>query len=76
MSTPGGPRPRVEARTEVCVGAGQCVLAAPEVFDQDEEDGLVRLLDARPAAALLPSVREARHRCPSGAITLHDGTAH
>ncbi|WP_431038799.1 ferredoxin [Streptomyces sp. P6-2-1] len=69
MSAPG---PRVTVRTEVCVGAGQCVLAAAEVFDQGEDDGLVRLVDPHPAPALLPSVREARHRCPSGAITLHD----
>jgi ferredoxin len=34
-----------------CCGAGQCVLVAPEVFDQRDEDGIVVLLDAAPDAA-------------------------
>ena len=34
-----------------CVGAGQCVLSAPDVFDQDDE-GLVTVLDPAPAAEL------------------------
>lgn len=38
---------RVGAERDRCVGAGQCVLAAPGVFDQDEEDGLVRVLAER-----------------------------
>lgn len=33
---------------EKCCGAGHCVLAAPEVFDQRDEDGIVILLDAAP----------------------------
>ncbi|EFG64217.1 ferredoxin [Streptomyces sp. SPB074] len=72
MSARPATPPRVTVRAEVCVGAGQCVLAAAGVFDQGEEDGLVRLLDPYPAPPLLPSVREALGRCPSGAITLHD----
>ncbi|MDX2860790.1 ferredoxin, partial [Streptomyces scabiei] len=27
-----------------CCGAGSCVLIAPEVFDQRDEDGIVALL--------------------------------
>ncbi|EME53077.1 ferredoxin [Amycolatopsis decaplanina] len=38
---------RLEVDRERCVGAGMCVLTAPEVFGQDEEDGRVRLLDRR-----------------------------
>jgi ferredoxin len=30
-----------------CIGAGQCVLSAPAVFDQDD-DGIVVLRDATP----------------------------
>ncbi|MGN0120061.1 MAG: ferredoxin, partial [Streptomyces albidoflavus] len=38
---------RVTVDSEQCVGAGQCVLNAPEVFDQDD-DGVVVLLRAEP----------------------------
>ena len=31
-----------------CCGAGQCVLIAPEVFDQREDDGIVELLQPSP----------------------------
>ncbi|WP_240509884.1 ferredoxin [Streptomyces malaysiense] len=59
----------VEVDTEVCVGAGQCVLAAPGVFDQREEDGIVKLLAAEPSQEVRDAVREAVHLCPAGAIT-------
>jgi ferredoxin len=55
-----------------CIGAGQCVLAAPEVFDQ-REDGLVTVLDSDPAApADQDAVRRADRHCPSGVIHLHE----
>ncbi|MTD58850.1 ferredoxin [Amycolatopsis pithecellobii] len=55
----------------VCVGAGQCVQAAPASFDQDEETGLVVLLEAAgrvDEAAVLDAVA----LCPSGALRLSD----
>ncbi len=55
-----------------CIGAGQCVLASDTVFDQDREDGLVRLLIAEVPAHLEAEVREAELICPSGAIDLID----
>ncbi|WP_067175314.1 ferredoxin [Microtetraspora niveoalba] len=55
-----------------CCGAGQCVLLAPEVFDQREDDGVVALLDAEPAERLHPVVREAAAVCPTSAIELHE----
>ncbi|AJC53599.1 MULTISPECIES: ferredoxin [Streptomyces] len=51
-----------------CVGAGQCVLAAADVFDQRDEDGIVILLDAAPPNASLPQVKDAAARCPALAI--------
>jgi ferredoxin len=51
-----------------CCGAGQCVMIAPEVFDQREEDGVVVLLDPAPPPSLLPEVRNAASVCPAGAI--------
>lgn len=51
-----------------CVGGGQCVLAAPEVFDQRDEDGIVVLLQEDPAPALHEQVQEAARLCPALAI--------
>ncbi|MFE6737467.1 ferredoxin [Streptomyces tubercidicus] len=51
-----------------CVGAGTCVLAAADVFDQRDEDGIVVLLDADPPHTSLPQVQDAAARCPALAI--------
>ncbi|WP_275460913.1 ferredoxin [Streptomyces noursei] len=59
---------RITVDTGRCVGAGQCVLTAPDLFDQDD-DGLVTVLDptAGPSAG---AAREAAALCPSGAISV------
>ena len=57
---------------ERCIGAGMCVLAAPEVFDQDEEDGRVVLLEPEPATERHDAVRQAERLCPSGAISVRE----
>jgi ferredoxin len=46
------------------------VLAAAEVFDQREEDGIVVLLDANPSDELAARLRDAAARCPAMAITV------
>ena len=53
-----------------CVGAGQCVLLAPDVFDQRDEDGVVVLLQEFPPAELHDDVRQAARVCPALAIEL------
>lgn len=58
----------VEVDEAACIGAGHCVVAAPEVFDQREEDGVVMLLDERPPAGQSGNVREAARMCPATAI--------
>ncbi|WP_329321745.1 ferredoxin [Streptomyces sp. NBC_01262] len=60
----------VELDEPKCVAAGQCVLAAPEVFDQRDEDGVAVVLDDRPDPDLLDGVREAAALCPAAAIRL------
>ena len=40
----------VEVNVPKCVASGQCVLIAPEVFDQRDDDGMVILLDDSPAS--------------------------
>ncbi|MBP2476640.1 ferredoxin [Crossiella equi] len=55
---------------ERCCGAGSCVLAAPDIFDQREEDGIVVLLNATPDDADRPLVEDAVSRCPAAAISV------
>jgi ferredoxin len=55
-----------------CCGAGQCVLAAPDVFDQREDDGVVVLLDTDPPQDQLPAVREAAAVCPAAVIGVRE----
>jgi ferredoxin len=63
---------KISADRGVCIGAGNCVLTAPEVFDQSEDDGTVVLLEANPGEEHRSAVEEAVAICPSGAITLLD----
>jgi len=57
---------------EKCCGAGTCVLVAPDVFDQGEDDGIVILLEAQPTPDLHAAVREAASVCPAAAIVLSE----
>ncbi|WP_328616641.1 ferredoxin [Amycolatopsis sp. NBC_00355] len=61
---------KVAVDTEKCCGAGTCVMLAPDVFDQGEDDGIVILLDEHPAEELHATVREAANVCPATAITI------
>lgn len=56
-----------------CVASGQCVLSAPEVFDQREEDGIVVLLTDKPPDGLADDVRQAVALCPAQAIWVEVG---
>ena len=60
---------KVTTHTERCIASGACVLACPAVFDQDE-DGIVLLLDDDPADSEHESVREAARACPATVIEL------
>ncbi|RYJ28363.1 ferredoxin [Streptomyces sp. L-9-10] len=62
---------RVHTETEKCVAAGVCVLAAPEVFDQDD-DGLVVVLDDSPQSEQREVVLDAAARCPAAVIRLDE----
>ncbi|MFE7275165.1 ferredoxin [Streptomyces sp. NPDC057623] len=64
---------KITLEPERCVGAGHCVLSAPEVFDQDETDGIVVLLAPAPNAALADAVHEAADLCPARAILVDGG---
>jgi ferredoxin len=55
-----------------CVGSGQCVLAADDVFDQRDEDGIAVLLNDNPPADRLADVRQAATVCPALAIMIEE----
>jgi len=55
-----------------CIGAGQCVAVAADVFDQRDEDGIVVLVNQEPPAEHIGDVRAAAAVCPASAITVHD----
>ncbi|MBR8643733.1 ferredoxin [Streptomyces tuirus] len=61
---------RVELDVPKCVASGQCVMAAPDVFDQRDDDGVAILLQEHPGEELLDDVREAVAVCPAAAIRL------
>lgn len=63
---------RITVDQDKCCGAGSCVLSAPDVFDQRDEDGVVVLLDPAPAEHLHAAVQEAADVCPAAAITLSE----
>ena len=58
---------RVDA--EKCIGSGQCVFIAPEVFDQDDDGTVVLLvesIDALHEGAVLESINV----CPARVIAI------
>ncbi|MEO3788471.1 ferredoxin [Actinocorallia sp. B10E7] len=63
---------RVTVDLDLCMGHGQCLLAAPEVFDLSDETEQVVLLDPAPAEDQEPRVRRAASMCPAGAIKIQD----
>ena len=63
---------KVTVEQDKCVSAGNCVAHAPDVFDQDEDDGSVILLDETPPADRAEDVRAAAVACPAMAIHVAD----
>jgi len=61
---------RVHADRDTCISSGQCVRSVPDVFDQDEEEGVVFLKTDTPPPGLAEDVRRAAALCPARAITL------
>jgi len=62
---------KISADREVCISAGNCVMAAEAVFDQDEDGIVVLLVDDVPDGEE-DHVREAVKLCPSQALRLAD----
>lgn len=61
---------RISVDASRCVGSGVCAFTAPEVFDQGDEDGVVRVLRAEPPADQHEAVQQAVVGCPARVITI------
>jgi ferredoxin len=53
---------------DLCEGCASCLVAAPEVFDFDDDTGKAVVLVERPARELQHSVRTAALHCPVQAV--------
>jgi ferredoxin len=62
---------RVSADRELCIQAGNCVMVAGEVFDQDD-DGIVVILREDVTGDEAEHAREAVRLCPASALSLED----
>ncbi|MGA5703207.1 ferredoxin [Peterkaempfera bronchialis] len=65
----------ITADRDRCIGAGLCVLTAPEVFEHDD-DGLVHVLEQEPDARLEKDLRLAQQLCPAHALALDTAAPH
>jgi ferredoxin len=63
---------KVKVDVDKCIGAGLCVLAAPRVFAQNDETGLVIILQEYPAPDEQEAVREAARLCPALVISFDE----
>lgn len=61
--------PVLKADLGACQGYANCVMAASDVYDIDD-DGVVVLLKDRIPDADLPRVQEAARSCPVSALTV------
>ena len=60
---------KVLADRDVCISAGNCVMAASAVFDQDD-DGIVVVLSDEVPEGEEDHAREAVRLCPSEALRI------
>ncbi|GAA3042606.1 ferredoxin [Pseudonocardia yunnanensis] len=60
---------KITVERDRCIGAGQCVFNAPELFDQDDE-GTVVVLEEQPSPEQEPAAHAAEHACPARVISL------
>lgn len=62
---------RITVDRDRCIGSGQCVMTAPNVFTQDD-DALVVLVPGREDGAGDPRVRDVPSACPVQAVTISE----
>lgn len=55
---------------DICEGHGECVVAAPELFDLDDDGAKAIILDDEPDEALRAKAVESVKLCPVAALRL------
>ncbi|MFE0421745.1 ferredoxin [Streptomyces sp. NPDC058953] len=63
---------KVIAHHDKCRGYGSCMLEAPAVFDLDEDENRVVVLDAEPDERLRSRTERAVRSCPARALEVID----
>ncbi|OBK18790.1 ferredoxin [Mycobacterium asiaticum] len=63
---------KITVNQDTCASSGNCVMNAPEVFDQRDEDGVVVLLNPSPPADQAEGARKAALFCPALAIHIEE----
>ncbi|KII00193.1 ferredoxin [Streptomonospora alba] len=63
---------KVTVDQDTCVASGQCVMAAEDVFDQRDEDGIAVVLEPEPSPERAADVRQAAAVCPALAIAVQE----
>ncbi|ORW26917.1 ferredoxin [Mycobacterium paraense] len=63
---------KVTVDQNICASSGNCVMNAPEVFDQRDDDGVVVLLNPHPTPEQADGARRAAAACPALAIYIEE----
>jgi ferredoxin len=63
---------KVKLDPDVCDAHGDCVVAAPEIFDLDDDDEVAKVLIPEPDEDMREKAVEAADACPVQAITIED----
>jgi ferredoxin len=57
---------------DVCQAHGDCVVAAPEIFDLGEDDDVVTVINPEPGEELRAKAERAEQDCPVTAIRIEE----
>jgi ferredoxin len=63
---------KVTVDQDKCVSSGMCVMNAADVFDQNDDDGVVVLLVDEPGPEHEDETRKAAAACPAMAIHIEE----
>ncbi|WP_182379321.1 ferredoxin [Nocardioides sp. WS12] len=61
---------KITVDTDLCEVHGDCVVAAPDIFDIGEDDDVVQILNAEPGEEYRKAIVQAVKMCPVAAIRI------
>lgn len=65
---------KIVADRSRCVGGGNCVMSAPQLFTQAEDDGLVQVIRSILSEEDMAAAEFAVNSCPAQALTIIEVT--